>query len=149
VSNRTHITDGNFNPDGLTPAELTMQEFSRRLYRLMLAKGWTQAELSKQSDVSRDGISGYIRGNHMPTPRQLDKLANALGVKPDALLPNVVMTAIDEDTPSLELKVSTSDPTRSWLKVNRLVSTQTAGEIITLLNNDAKLLNEAPKARAK
>lgn len=149
MARRTHIIEGDFSQTGLTPAALTMQEFSRRLYRLMLAKGWTQAELARQSSVSRDGISGYIRGNHMPTHDKANSLADALGVKVDELLPNFMGDAINDDVPSLELKVSTSDPTRSWLKVNRLVSTEAAGEVITLLNADARKLAEAPKARAK
>jgi transcriptional regulator with XRE-family HTH domain len=138
VARRTHLIDGNFTPGSLTPAALTLQEFSRRLYRLMLGKGWTQAELARQSGMTRDSISGYVRGNHMPTHDSVKNLAKALGVKPEELLPNIVETAIDEDTPSLELKVSTSDPSKSWLRVNRLVSTKAAGEVINLLNEDAE-----------
>lgn len=142
MARRTHIIDGNFTPSGLSPSELTLQEFSRRLYRLMLKKGWTQAELARQSGVSRDGVSGYIRGLHMPTHEKVNDLAKALGVKPEELLPNVAQSAIEEDTPSLELKVSTSDPSRSWLRVNRLVTTEAAGEVISILNRDAKKMAE-------
>lgn len=138
MARRTHIIDGNFSPSGLSPAALTLQEFSRRLYRLMLGKGWTQAELARQSGLTRDSISGYVRGNHMPTHESVKALAKALGVKPEELLPNIVQTAIDDDIPSLELKVSTSDPSKSWLRVNRLVSTKAAGEVISLLNQDAE-----------
>lgn len=137
MARRTHLIDGNFTPTGLSPAALTLQEFSRRLYKLMLGKGWTQAELARQSGLTRDSISGYVRGNHMPTHESVKALAKALGVKAEELLPNIVESAID-DIPSLELKVSTSDPTKSWLRVNRLVSTKTAGEVIGLLNDDAE-----------
>lgn len=133
---RTHIIDGNFTPGNLTPAALTLQEFSRRLYRLMLSKGWTQAELARQSGMTRDSISGYVRGNHMPTHESVKALAKALGVKPEEILPNIIESAIDEDIPSLELKVSTSDPSKSWLRVNRLVNTKTASQIISLLDED-------------
>jgi transcriptional regulator with XRE-family HTH domain len=138
MARRTHIIDGNFTPSGLSPSELTMQEFSRRLYRLMLGKGWTQAELARQSGRSRDAISGYVRGNHMPTHEAATALAKALGVKVDELLPNFTQAAIDEDTPSIDIKVSTSDPSRAWLRVNRLVSTKVAGEVITILNADVE-----------
>lgn len=147
ANRRTHIIDGGFTPSSLSPSALTLQEFSRRLYSMMLGKGWTQAEMARQSGLTRDSISGYVRGNHMPTHESVNALAAALGVKPEELLPNLVQRAIDEDTPSLELKVSTSDPRKSWLRVNRMVSTKTASEVISLLQDD--VIPEPIRGRAK
>jgi transcriptional regulator with XRE-family HTH domain len=120
----------------LAPKSLTKQEFGKRLYRLMMAKGWRQSELARQADLPRDSVSTYIRGKTLPTPLSLQKLADALGVASEELLPNVVEGAIDEDIPSLEMKVSPNAPETAWLRVNRAVSLKTALEIMRLLEED-------------
>ena len=104
---RTHL-----EPQGLgadkpmqsesTPRHLTKQEFGRRIYSLMLKKGMRQSDLARAADLPRDSISVYIRGRSLPTPLSLQKLAGALGVKAEDLLPNHVETAIDADAPELE-----------------------------------------------
>ena len=72
----------------------------------------------------------------MPTALSLQKLAQALDIPAHELLPNQVEHAINEDFPSLEMRVSTSDPSRAWLRVNRWVSTSAAAKIVEILNDD-------------
>lgn len=124
------------------PKHLSKQEFGRRLYNAMLRKGWTQSELARRSDVKRDSVSTYVRGVSLPGPLNLKKLAAALEVSESELLPNHIEAAIDEDVPSLELKISSSDSRVAWLRVNRLVSTSAAVQIVEILNSD-----ELPEAR--
>lgn len=132
-----HLNDANKSSGSdLTPKHISKEEFGRRVYRAMLGKGWTQAELARRSGIARDSISNYVRGNTLPTHESLLRLAEALDMNPTDLLPNIIEGAIREDTPSLELKVSSGDPGKSWLKVNRLVRTGTAAKIITLLEAD-------------
>lgn len=133
---RTHLTGENGNLVDLAPSHLTKQQFGRRLYQLMLQRGWTQSELARQSDLPRDSISVYVRGKSLPTPASLQKLAEALSVKPEELLPNHVESAIDSDTPALEIKVSPNAPNIAWLRVNRLVTVATALKITELLEAD-------------
>jgi transcriptional regulator with XRE-family HTH domain len=102
----------------------------------MLSKGWHQSELARQSGLNRDAVSTYVRGRTLPTPASLDALARALGVSSVELLPNHVESAMDEDTPALEIKVSTNAPNFAWLRVNRLVSMTTAVKIAELLQVD-------------
>src|SRR3546814_10078660 len=64
----------------LTPRHLTKQEFGRRLYQLMLAKNWSQADLARRAELGRDSISTYINGKTFPDPLSRKKLADALGV---------------------------------------------------------------------
>lgn len=136
-NSRSHFGDGDSPTDAdLRPKHLTKQEFGRRLYRLMVGKGWTQSELARQADIARDSISTYIRGVSLPEPINLERLAAALGVSPIELLPNRIEAAIDEDAPSLELKISTANSKVSWLRVNRLVSTATAMKVVQMLNDD-------------
>jgi transcriptional regulator with XRE-family HTH domain len=123
----------------MVPKHLTKQEFGKRLYRLMLAKGWNQSELGRQSGLPRDSVSTYVRGRSLPTPQNLMALSEALGVSQEELLPNHTESAIDEDTPSFEMKTSTSSPNMAWVRVNRLVTMQTAIRIADLLENDRVL----------
>lgn len=132
VKQRTHIPD-NSSVDPLAPKHLTKQDFAKRLYRLMLKRGWNQSELARRADLPRDSVSTYIRAKVMPTPQSAERLARALGVTPEELLPNHVESAIEEDTPSLEMKVSVNAPHKAWLRVNRLVSLSTAAKVIALI----------------
>jgi transcriptional regulator with XRE-family HTH domain len=120
----------------LAPSHLTKQEFGKRVYRLMIGKGWTQSELSRQSGLPRDSISVYVRGKSLPTPQSLESLAKALDTTPEELLPNHVESAIDEDHPSLEMKVSPNAPNVAWLRINRLVTVGAALKIMEILNDD-------------
>lgn len=129
---RTHIADG-LSGKALAPKHLTKQDFAKRLYRLMLSRGWNQSELARRADLPRDSVSTYIRAKVMPTPQSAQRLAAALGVTPEELLPNFVESAIEEDTPSLEMKVSVNAPSKAWLRVNRLVSLATAARVIDLI----------------
>lgn len=132
-----HLVDANKQSGSkLTPRHLSKDEFGHRVYNAMLRKGWTQAELARQSGLPRDSVSTYIRGLVMPTGESLEKLAAALDVKSEHLLPNVIEGNIRDTLPSLDLKVSSNDPKKSWLKVNRLVRTGTAIKIIELLEAD-------------
>lgn len=132
---RSHV--GDLPTGGATPpSALTKQEFGRRVYRLMMQKGWNQSELARQSGLPRDAISTYVRGQSFPTPKNLQKLAEALDSTPADLLPNYLESAIDEDFPSFEMKTSPSAPGTSWLRVNRLVEFKTAMAIAQLLMQD-------------
>lgn len=135
---RTFTTGVGDSPsdETLRPKHLTKQEFGRRLYNLMLQKGWNQSELARRAGIARDSVSTYVRGVSLPEPLNLQKLADALDVKPIELLPNGTEAAIDEDNPSLEFKVSNSDSRVAWLRVNRLVTTATAVKVVELLNDD-------------
>ncbi len=133
---RTHTPGDNPTPNRLTPKHLTRQEFAKRLYRLMLEKGWNQSELGRQSGLPRDAISGYIRAKTTPTPLNLQALATALDLKPEELLPNHIESAIEADDPAFEMRASGAKPGMSWLRVNRLVSTSTAIAVASLLEKD-------------
>jgi transcriptional regulator with XRE-family HTH domain len=131
---RFHVTT---MPDStLTPKHLTRHEFGNRLYKLMMEQGWNQSQMAREAGLPRDSISTYIRGKALPTPKSLQSLATALGVQPIDLLPNAMESAIDEDNPSLEMRVSTSAPNAAWLRVNRLVSLSTAAKVIEIIQAD-------------
>lgn len=142
---RTHIDDLPEDPS-YVPRHLTKQEFGRRLYREILARGWNQSEMARQADLPRDSISTYVRGRAFPTPKSLRKIAYALKLNPADLLPNTVESAIDEDQPALEIKSSPAAPNMAWLRVNQLVRIDTATKIAEILGADRRDRDEAAHA---
>lgn len=135
-TSRSHTPAGETMSVETTPKHLRKQDFGRRLYQHMIAKGWRQSELARQADIKRDSVSTYIRGKTLPTPLNLRKLAKALGVTDEDLLPNYMESAIDEDMPAFEMRVSPGAPTKAWVRVNRMVSTSTAVKLAELLEED-------------
>jgi DNA-binding transcriptional regulator LsrR (DeoR family) len=57
---RSHLPPDSLSVD-TTPKHLHNQEFGRRLYQHVMAKGWTQSELARRADLKRDSVSTYIR----------------------------------------------------------------------------------------
>lgn len=119
-----------------TVAYKTKEEFAQDLYRRMISKGWNQSELAERAGLTRNAISVYMRAQALPSPDSLAKLAAAFDMEPADLMPNHVTAAIDVDVAVLEMKISTSDPTKAWLRINRLVRVDTAANIIKMLNDD-------------
>lgn len=132
---------------GMAPKHLTKQQFGRRLYQMMLSRGWNQSELARQADLPRDSISTYVRGVALPTPKSLQALATALGVAPADLLPNAIEAAIDDDHPSFSIQVSPSAPSVAWLRVNRLVTMSAAMKIGEILEHDSVKSSDATADR--
>ena len=119
------------------PRHLSKQEFGRRLEKFMAAKKWNQSDLARHTGMSRNNISVYINGRSYPSESNLVKLAKALGVTPDELLPNRAEFAIrGEANPDISMRASIGDPGHSWLIVNRLVSTGLAAKIMVMLENE-------------
>lgn len=117
----------------LIPKHLAKDEFARRLYKLMLDKGWRQADFARTAGLPRNAISVYLRGASLPSPENLKALAKALGVDPDNLLPNYKESAIDRDNPQIDFRVSPANPKEAWLRINRLVTTSLAIKILGLI----------------
>lgn len=133
---RSHVIAPELSGQPMKPKHLTKQEFGKRLYSLILARGWNQSDLAREAGLNRDAISTYVRGRTLPTPQNRDAMARALGVEPDQLLPNHVRAAIAEDNPAFEMKVSTSALGMAWLRVDMLVKTSTAAKIAEMLEAD-------------
>ena len=126
-------------PEGtLTPKALSKQEFGRRLYALMIARNMNQSDLSRAADLGRDSISTYINGKTFPTPKALQKLADALGVEPDELLPNGMLAAMEEEHPAVELRQAAGHTDKAWLRVNRAMSFSTAAKIVAMIDEEDK-----------
>lgn len=62
-----------------------INEFGRRLRRLMHAKGLTQNDLSEITGISQATISSYITGRVVPSFIKVDKICRALNCSMDEL----------------------------------------------------------------
>lgn len=114
---------------------LTKDEFGRRLAALMMDKGWNQSDLARASGLGRDSISTYIRGRTFPEPKNLRKLADALGTTAHDLLPNAAMTAMEAETPALEIRQAHGHTDRVFIRINQLVTLEQAARIFEILRS--------------
>lgn len=133
---RTHMDVDSMSDPKLTPKHLTKQEFAKRLYKLMITRGWRQSDLARQAGLPRDSISTYMRAKSLPTPQSLQALAKAFNTKPEDLLPNQLESAMDEENPAFSMQASSANPGKAWVRVNRLVNFGTATKIAELLEAD-------------
>lgn len=66
----------------LTPQDkLDMQEFSRRLNKLLSERNCTQAELARQTKIPPSTLTGYVKGTSLPVPGNVQKIADYFGLK--------------------------------------------------------------------
>lgn len=110
-------------------------DFGRRLQALILEKNWNQAELARAAGLGRDSISTYIRGQVFPDPKNLKKLADALGMTPQQLYPQAMSTAMDVEIPTLEIRQSITEPNKVHLRINRTVTLEQAAQIFDIIRN--------------
>ena len=57
-----------------------------RIKALREARGWTQAELARRMNMTRNGINSWEQGLSMPSPPSLVDLARLFSVSTDDLL---------------------------------------------------------------
>lgn len=137
------LADTDFIPD-----QLSNQEFGRRVFKLLVEREMTQSELSRASGIGRDGISRYVAGKALPTPKNLKKLADALNVAPVDLLPKSLFAAIEEDQPSIEFRQAAGH-NRVWLRINRAMSSSIATKIIGMIEEEDSQVRERRKRESE
>ena len=59
---------------------------AERIRALREARGWTQAELARRMNMTRNGINSWEQGLSMPSPPSLVDLAKLFSVSTDYLL---------------------------------------------------------------
>lgn len=123
-------TDNGWGPEPVAPDK---DAFAKRVYRLMLSKGMNQSELARAAGLERNRISSYVRGVALPTGLSLTKLAQALGVKPNDLLPDDRLS----DAPPPVRVVFSPDHTRVRITVDTWLPTAVGTEIIKQIGEHA------------
>ena len=59
---------------------------TERIKELREARGWTQAELARRLNITRNGVNSWEQGLSMPSPACLVDLAKLFSVSTDYLL---------------------------------------------------------------
>lgn len=59
---------------------------AERIKALREARGWTQAELARRMNITRNGVNSWEQGLSMPSPSCLVDLAKVFSVSTDYLL---------------------------------------------------------------
>lgn len=111
------------------------KHFARELWRRAGEKGWSQSELSRHAKMGRDAINKYWNAKILPSDNSLRKISNALGCKPEDLLPTAFNPADKRPAP-IEMRVSPTDPNRAFLRVEVELSFTAAAKIIEIVNLD-------------
>jgi transcriptional regulator with XRE-family HTH domain len=124
-------------------------EFARRLQAAMIRRGWNQSELARRASqylpkpvpgqkrgkaIGRDLVSHWVRGQMLPGPANLEATARALGVQPADLMPMGAPSVAHSDIVPMELRQQTDG--RTYIRLNRTVSNETAMKIMGLLNTE-------------
>lgn len=63
-----------------------MSEFADNLKKARVDKGWNQGQLAQAMEISQTAISQFEKGLRFPTPSNIKKLSDILGVSSDFLL---------------------------------------------------------------
>lgn len=63
-----------------------MKMTAERIKVLREARGWTQAELARRMNITRNGVNSWEQGLSMPSPACLVDLAKLFSVSTDYLL---------------------------------------------------------------
>lgn len=126
--------------------ELRNQEFARRLYKLLIEKGWSQSDLARRAfgtkldergykvAKGRDRISVYLRGAGYPEPKTLAKIAKVLGVSMEALAPDIHSATIDRERPEVMIHQAAGHSDKVHLIVNKIVPSSVATRVMDLIN---------------
>lgn len=85
---------------------------------------------------NRDRISVYLKGNAIPDPVNMRKLADSLGVKEEDLAPDIVASAVERENPEMAMAMAPGHPDKCFLQINKLVPLTKAAKVISLLADD-------------
>jgi transcriptional regulator with XRE-family HTH domain len=127
---------------------LEMQEFGRKIRHYLDERGMSQSDLARAvwgetkdkhgrpAAKNRDRISQYVAGKSWPEPQNLARIAEALGVAPDELAPDVTATTVDREDPAIQMIMVQGHIDKVYLRVNTLVSLSGAARVISILEAD-------------
>ena len=121
--------------------EVQRRAFGRRLRDLLLQKGMSQSDLARliwgttitpQGHTvakNRDRIAVYIAAKAWPSPVNMKKIADALGVEVADLAPGFGVEAGPPEWAFIKME----GQDKVLLRINKLVAEQTALEIVRLI----------------
>lgn len=139
-----------YHPTGILPQDKDAAKlvFGEKVRSLMNGLSMNQSDLGRASGLKRAAISTYIRGEVWPDPQNLRKLANALHVTPGELVPSMSdIEDMKKTMPARPPRTGSSNPAlfsmeevapgSFRLRFDRVVSLETAMEILAIINRPA------------
>ncbi len=114
------------------------EDFGRTLQHLCTLRGWTQAELGRRSGLSKQLVSSYWTGRSWPSPLNAGKLAHALGVKREDLIPSQAIGAMTGGgEPKMRTELVPNRPGFMLIELAAILPSKTVSNIITLVTDAA------------
>lgn len=116
--------------------DMVRVEFGRRLSAALLAKRpdpWSQADLARAAGLGRDAISTYVRGRSFPEPSSLKRISDALGMKPEDLVPGLEGIRAEGQVPAFSVRSIAGREGMMWLQINQAVTMEQVEGIVAVL----------------
>lgn len=122
--------------------------FARRLHRAMLEKKLSQSDLARkvwgtipnkagyEVARNRDRISVYLRGETKPDQKNLQTIADALGMTVEDLAPESLVSPADRENPPLQMTVLSGHHNKVLLRINMIVPMELGAKVMSLLAED-------------
>ncbi len=129
----------------MAPDDIARRQLSRRLVEVMMERDLKQADIAEGVfgknpktgyALGRDSVSQWVRGRSLPEPRNLQWLADFLGMDRSELVPPSAFNRQAHEDPAVELRQVSGEPGMAWIRVNRACSTVAAAQILDILNKD-------------
>lgn len=126
--------------------KIELERFQRRLHEAinnanisasdLAAKIWGRTTDPRGYSVAkgRDRISAYLHGKSFPDPKNLKLLADALGMTPEELAPDITAATVEKENPEIAMTAIAGHSQRVYLRVNKLVPLPLAARVIQLLS---------------
>ena len=129
-----------FDPNESPDSARIRAEFAKRLAKALSVREMRPAELARRAGFGRDSISTYLNAKTIPTAMSLQKLAAALDMDEEDLMPGSKSEALQQFNEPREFEIVSVGPKSplAWLKVNKTVSLETAYKVVGLLMEDDK-----------
>lgn len=122
--------------------QVVKNQFSRRLYNALVAKGLTQSELARRAGLNRAAVSSYATARSLPNPANLAALAKVLDQAPEELLPPIGELTAESATHIDASSYKDVGGGNARLQINKIVPTKLALEILRMVSDgSAKIAN--------
>lgn len=134
-----------WDPAASYPPERIKLNIGKRIQDRLYELGWKQTELAQRSGLGRDSISLYIRGKNLPGPRNLKRVADALGVPVHELAPELQAATKSRQGDFGPQAFSQTSDGRWQIRMDRLVDQKTMLKVLMALDeyDDAEKAREA------
>lgn len=110
------------------------EDLGRTLQHLSTLRGWTQAELARRANLSKQLVSSYWTGRSWPSPLNAGKLAHALGVTRAELVPSQAIGAMTGGgEPKMRTELVSDRPGFTLIELTAILPSKVVNNITALV----------------